>query len=240
MKKTLILLYAAIGYLIGMASVAYMAGFIANIGVPKAIGDGAAGSPWTAALTDAGLLWLFGLHHSITARASFKRWWTKFVPAAIERATYVYMTAGLIALLVLLWQPIPTTIWDVQWLPGQIAIWALYLGCWGMMVAATFHFGHFRFLGIAQAWERFRNAPPPGGRFSARYLYAIVRHPISLGWIAAPLLVPHLTAGHLLFSLAALVYVLIATPFEEADLIEELGDTYRDYRRRVPAFLPRF
>jgi len=38
---------------------------------------------WSAAAIDALLALGFGLHHSVTARRSFKRWWTQFVPAFI-------------------------------------------------------------------------------------------------------------------------------------------------------------
>jgi methanethiol S-methyltransferase len=44
--------------------------------------------------------------------------------------------------------------------------------------------------------------------------------------------------GHLVFAAATFAYIFLATPFEEADLIDELGDTYRDDRGRVPAFIP--
>ena len=54
--------------------------------------------------------------------------------------------------------------------------------------------------------------------------------------MATPWLTPHLTVGHVVFALATLVH--IATPFEEADLIDELGEDYRRYRARAPAFLP--
>jgi protein-S-isoprenylcysteine O-methyltransferase Ste14 len=33
-------------------------------------------------------------------------------------------------------------------------------------------------------------------------------------------------------------YILIATQLEEHDLVEVLGDEYRDYRRQVPGLLP--
>ena len=46
------------------------------------------------------------------------------------------------------------------------------------------------------------------------------------------------TAGHLLFSIAMTGYILIATQLEEHDLIDALGDEYRDYRGRVPMVLP--
>ena len=103
MSKFLMLVYALIGYVVGLASIAYIIGFLADFGVPKSIGDGEANSTWAAAAIDAGLVGLFGLHHSVTARTSFKRWWTKIIPAPIERATYLYMTAAMTAMLVVLW-----------------------------------------------------------------------------------------------------------------------------------------
>jgi hypothetical protein len=47
-----------------------------------------------------------------------------------------------------------------------------------------------------------------------------------------------MTVGQITFALGTAVYVLIATVLEERDLVAELGDAYRTYRVRVPAFLP--
>ncbi len=234
-----ILAYAGIAYLLALANIAYIVGFLADFGVPKTVNSGGYdGDLWRAVAIDAALVLGFGLHHSITARTAFKRWWTKFVPAHIERATYLYMTAAATALLVIFWQPVPVTLWRVESVPAIIAITALYLAVWGAMFAATFQFGHLGFFGFAQAWRRVRRTPPPETPLASRYLYALIRHPISLGWMLTPCLVPHFTIGQLVFAASATLYVLMATPFEEADLIDELGDAYRRYRERVPAFLP--
>ncbi|WFL76306.1 hypothetical protein P7228_09875 [Altererythrobacter arenosus] len=238
MRRSLILAFAGVAYVLSLASLAYIVGFIADFDVPKAISDGDRLPLWTAITIDAVLIAMFGLHHSITARSSFKRWWTKIVPASIERATYLYMTVINVGFLMYYWTPIPITIWRVE-SPALVGlILAAYAGVWVMMVAATFHFGHFRFLGLAQAWENFRQVTPEQRPMSARYLYAVVRHPISLGWMISPFLVSHFTVGHLVFAVATVIYVLVATPFEEADLIEKIGEPYREYRERVPAFLP--
>lgn len=237
-RKSLMLAYALGAYILATGNLLYIVGFLADFGVPKGISDGEPTTFWIAALVDISLVGLFGLHHSITARTSFKRWWTRFVPAPIERATYLYMTAAMTAFLIIFWRPIPFTVWDVRstWLVALI--YAAYLSTWAMMTAATFHFGHFGFFGLAQAWENFRSQQAAPGSMTARYLYALVRHPISLGWMITPLLVPHLTIGHLVFAGATFAYIMVATPFEEADLIEDLGDSYHQYRERVPAFWP--
>jgi protein-S-isoprenylcysteine O-methyltransferase Ste14 len=238
MKRTIFLTYSAIAYVLAIASLAYLIGFLADVGVPKGINDGSNGPLWPSVLIDAALLALFGLHHSITARASFKRWWTLIVPRPIERATYLYMTVALTYLVVYFWQPIPETVWRVQNPIFSLLIYSGYLATWAMMLASTFHFGHFSFFGLSQALERFRNRPEASVPFTARYLYALMRHPISLGWMLTPWLTPHLTVGQLVWALSVTVYVLIATKFEEADLILEIGDDYRRYRDTVPAYIP--
>jgi hypothetical protein len=86
-----------------MANTACVVGFRADFGVPKGINDGAPGALWPPVALDLGLIWLFGLHHSATARRWFKERWTRIVPPALERATYLCMTALATALLVTFW-----------------------------------------------------------------------------------------------------------------------------------------
>ncbi len=238
LRNTLTLLYAAGGYLTGLASIALIVSFLADLPLPWAIDEGTPGPFWPAVAIDLALLWGFGLHHSVTARRWFKRRWIRLIPPELERATYLYMTAALTALLVWLWQPIQGTVWHVRDPLGAGLLWTAYLAVWGLMFSATFPIGHFRFFGLAQAWERVRNLPAGEAGFTARWLYAVLRHPISLGWMLVPWITPHMTTGQLVFALGTAAYVLVATAFEEADLVAELGDTYRNYRRRVPAFLP--
>jgi protein-S-isoprenylcysteine O-methyltransferase Ste14 len=160
------------------------------------------------------------------------------VPPSLERATYLYMTALATGALMFFWQPIPVTVWQVEDRAACWAIWAAYLGVWGMMFSATFHFGHFGFFGLAQAWAKMTDRGPAETSFCARWLYGIVRHPISLGWMLTPWLTPHMTVGQSVFAIGATIYVLLATAFEEADLVADLGDVYRRYRAEVPAFVP--
>ncbi len=237
-RRTSILMYAVIAYAVANVNLVYIVGFIAGLYVPKGINDGVQGSLWPSAAFNVGLLWLFGLHHSITARTWFKKRWTKIIPPSMERATYLYMTAIMTGLLFWLWRPIPIPVWNVEdeYLRG--IIYSAYLMVWGVMLLATFQFGHFGFFGLQQAWDRFRNNRPADASFSAKWFYGLVRHPISLCWMLTPWITPQLTVGHMVFAFGMTSYILIATPFEEADLIDELGEKYRNYRKTVPAFLP--
>jgi protein-S-isoprenylcysteine O-methyltransferase Ste14 len=49
---------------------------------------------------------------------------------------------------------------------------------------------------------------------------------------------PSMSAGHFLFALGMTAYILLAIPMEERDLSDALGEPYRRWRERTPAFVP--
>jgi protein-S-isoprenylcysteine O-methyltransferase Ste14 len=136
-----------------------------------------------------------------------------------------------------LWRPIPVTVWSLD--PGAPSILAypIYALGWAMIVISTFSIDHFSFSGLRQVWEAIRGTNPRPGRLSESWFNALVRHPISLGWMLVFWATPHMTVGHLLFASGMVVYILIVTPMEERDIEAGLGDSYRAYRQRVRAFL---
>jgi protein-S-isoprenylcysteine O-methyltransferase Ste14 len=48
-----------------------------------------------------------------------------------------------------------------------------------------------------------------------------------------------MSLGHLVLTATLSFYLLIATHYEERDLVSHYGDTYRAYQKRVPRFIPR-
>ena len=99
---------------------------------------------------------------------------------------------------------------------------------------------HFDLFGLRQVWRNLLGQPATGMKFTTPGPYRLVRHPLYVGWLFAFWMTPVMTFAHLLFSIMTTAYILIAIQLEERDLVREFGDTYEDYRRKVPMLFPSF
>ena len=240
MGALLTVLYGIAVYALFLATFLYAIGFVGNILVPKSIDSGVTGSLAEALLVNLALLGVFAVQHSVMARRSFKAWWTRFVPPAVERSTYVLAATLALALLLWQWRPInEPVVWSVTDPVAILAIQAVFWLGWGVLLVATFLINHFELFGLRQVYARFTGRPIPAAEFRTPLLYRHVRHPIYLGFVLAFWAAPVMTAGHLLFAIATTGYILIGIWFEERDLVAHFGDRYRAYREEVGMLLPR-
>ena len=232
-------LYGVAAYVACLAALLYFIGFSGNLLVPKSV-DAGASAPWVEALgTDLLLLTLFGVQHSVMARRGFKRWWTRVVPPAVERSTYVVATCVVLALMFRFWVPIEApVVWRVEHRAGVAMLWGLFGLGWLLVLVSTFLINHFELFGLHQVANNLTGRPMPVPRFRTPLYYNFVRHPIYLGFIIAFWVAPTMTVGHLLFAAGTTGYIIIGILLEEHDLIETFGDDYRRYRNRVSMLVP--
>jgi methanethiol S-methyltransferase len=236
--RILTFLYGTIVYLFFLVTFLYAIGFVTGVAVPKTIDTGAVVPLTEALVVNLLLLTLFAVQHSVMARKPFKRWWTQFVPPAIERSTYVLFATLALALLLWQWRPIPAVVWEIATPSLATAVLGVSFFGWFLVLLATFLINHFELFGLHQVILNFFGRKTPEPHFKTPALYKVVRHPIYLGFIVAFWAAPTMTVGHLLFAAVTTAYIFVGIWLEERDLVEQFGDQYRHYRRQVGMLIP--
>ena len=228
-----------------MAYLAFLASFLGFIAFAvgllpgRNVDLGPPSPPLRAVAVDVGLLLAFAVPHSVMARPSFKRRWSRLVPPVAERSTYVLVSSLLLALLISCWRPIPEPVWQVESRPWIAAIAGLCAFGWLLVLWASFMIDHFDLFGLRQValfWANRKYRPVP---FQVDGAYRFVRHPMMLGSLVGLWAAPRMSIGHLVLASGFTVYIAIGVAFEERGLVAELGEPYRRYLARVPALLPR-
>jgi protein-S-isoprenylcysteine O-methyltransferase Ste14 len=233
--KYLQYLYAAYCYLVAAVAMLAFLLFFENFYLSKTVSLPSNIVTARAIFTDIGLLLLFGLQHSLMARDWFKKWLTHYLPASLERVTYILMSSVVLALIVWWWQPFGEMVWDVRnyglgWL-------LLGLGVFGgiVVVISAGLINSRYFVGFQQIQTQTAQEEQ---KFVTPFFYQHVRHPIYFGTLLAIWCVPVMSASGILFCVGMTAYIIIGATYEERNLRLRFGDEYRAYQANVPMLIP--
>jgi methanethiol S-methyltransferase len=231
-------LYGLAAYLLFFFTFLYAIGFVTGVAVPKTIDSGPVVPILEALIINILLMTLFALQHSVMARKPFKQWLTQYVPAALERSTYVLLASLALVLLFWQWRPIPDVVWEIT--SPQIAtnITAISFFGFALVLLSSFLINHFELFGLHQVAINAAGRTMPEPRFKTPVLYKVVRHPIYLGFIIAFWAAPVMTVGHLLFAAVTTAYIFVGIYLEERDLVQLFGEQYKRYRAQVGMLVP--
>jgi methanethiol S-methyltransferase len=239
MRRIGIFLYGVAAYLCFLATFLYAIGFVGDFAVPRSIDSAREGTLGAALAIDLLLLGVFAVQHSAMARPAFKRWWTRIVPEAAERSTYVLLSSLALFLLFWQWRPIGGIVWNVTDPLARAILLGVFATGWLTVLVTTFLINHFDLFGLRQVWLHLRGKAYRPLPFVTPGPYRHVRHPLYVGWLLAFWATPTMTVAHLVFALATTAYILIAIRLEERDLVSIHGESYEEYRRRVGMLVPR-
>lgn len=236
-RRVTVFTYGVVAYAIGVAALLGL--ILAMLGVWRFTGGplGELGSA-TSFTLDLLLLVAFALQHSVMARPGFKAQWTRIIPAACERSTYVLATGLVLLPMLALWQPLPRIVWSVE---EPLLRWSLYgaaVAGWTYLFAATFAINHFELFGLQQVYQALRGRPLAPAPFKERWMYRFDRHPIMTGLLIGMWMTPTMTLDHLLFAAGCTLYVWIGVQFEERGLRRQWGRQYEEYCERVGTVVP--
>lgn len=238
-RRISVFAFGAVSYAIFFGVFLYLPGFFGNLLVPVSIDGAPTNSFGAALLINLGLIALFGLQHSIMARPTFKRWWTKIIPVEAERSFYTLLSSLLLIALFTQWNPMGVTIWNVTDSAWRIALHGVMVTGWLIVLWTTFLINHFDLFGLRQIWLYLIGKPYTQVKFAQPGPYKRVRHPMYIGWLLMFWGAPTMTVAHLAAALGLTAYILIAIQFEERNLVDEHGDNYINYKKRVPMLIPR-
>ena len=234
--RTAVLIYSIAAYAVGMAGLMWLILAMGGL-VPFGFGPVATDTVAGAILVNLGLVFVFGLQHSIMARRAFKEKILQLFPAPIERATFVLASGVILSAAVWCWQTVPGIVWSVESNIAKMILWSFYLAGWGYLVASMFVTNIFELLGLRQAYLFFRGIPHTPVKFVKKWMYSYSRHPMMLGILVGMWSIPEMSVSHMLFSLTLSIYIVIGVLFEERDLVKQYGNTYREYRRDIGTFI---
>jgi protein-S-isoprenylcysteine O-methyltransferase Ste14 len=234
----IVAIYGLFCYAVFLGSFLYAIAFLGNVAVPKTIDSGLGAALPEALTIDLALLGLFAVQHSVMARPGFKTAWTRIVPRPVERSTYVLISSLLLALICWKWQAIPTVVWDVSSPILNAMLVALFAFGWLILLLSTFMINHFDLFGLRQVYLQMRGVEYTPVTFVERAFYKFVRHPLYLGFVIAFWATPHMSIGHLVFSIATTGYIFVGIFLEERDLMKYHSAEYSAYRARVPMLFP--
>ncbi|MEQ8280722.1 MAG: isoprenylcysteine carboxylmethyltransferase family protein [Deltaproteobacteria bacterium] len=237
-KRISTFLYGVVSYGVGVA--ALVALILITLGVLGFTGGPVSIESFAGALVfNVALLLAFGIQHSVMARKWFKERWTKIIPEAAERSTFVLATALVLGPALYLWQPMPEVIWDVSNPIARVALTAACVAGWGYLFVSTFAIDHFELFGLRQVWDAMRGNKTERTSFQEKWMYRFDRHPIMTGAILGIWMTPTMTADHLLLAVMSTLYVMVGVHFEERALRREWGERYAEYASRVGTIVPR-
>ena len=132
-------------------------------------------------------------------------------------------------------------------LTGSRNVWSQLFGHGDlpMIIAMAIGYAFFVIPGVgllAEGWREIYHARREG-RLATDGLYGVVRHPqytgIFLAIFGEGIVHWPTLFSVVMFPIIVVAYVLLARK-EERQAIEQFGDRYREYQRRVPMFFPRW
>lgn len=193
--------------------------------------------PEAVLVWDALLSLAFFLQHSGMVRRRFRARMALIIPTRYHGPIYTIASGVVLIAVVVLWQRSETHLLVLHgaslWMARACSLLAL-----AIFAFSAYTLRSFDPFGLAPIRAYLRGSPERPSTFVVRGPYRWVRHPLYSCVLVLMWSCSDLTADRLLFNILWTVWICAGTTLEEADLLAEFGEAYRDYRQKVPMFVP--
>ncbi len=179
---------------------------------------------WWPVVADAALLTGFAAHHSLFARASVKHALARAIPDRLLRPVYVWIASLLLIGVGLAWQTVGGSLYHIEGAAAWMFAAVQLSGFW-MIARSVAAIRPLELAGI--------RGPSAAEELQIRGPYALVRHPLYLGWVLIVFAPAHMTGDRLVFAALTTIYLIVAIPWEERSLEQAFGASYARYRNQV-------
>jgi protein-S-isoprenylcysteine O-methyltransferase Ste14 len=188
-------------------------------------------------LLDTCLSLTFFLQHSGMVRKPFRRYVAKFIPETYTSAVYAICSGFVLLTVIIFWQGTTLAIATAD-SAFRLLLRATFLASIAGFIWGTKVLGFFDPLGIRGILKHIHGKKPKEMPMTVKGPYRWVRHPLYLFVLVMIWSCPDLTLDRLLFNILWTVWIYLGALLEERDLVEDFGETYRQYQSKVPMLIP--
>jgi methanethiol S-methyltransferase len=192
---------------------------------------------WKALVWDGLLSVIFFVQHSGMVRKGLRNRLSNFIPPLYHGALYTIVSGLTLTGVIILWQGSAITLYEFQgpsrWFVRGFSF-IMFAGCFWTI----FSLRAFDTFGLAPIRAELCGKRPPSQDFVPHGPYLWVRHPLYLLVILMLWSCPNVTADRLLFNILWTVWIFVGAALEEADLLGDFGEKYKDYQSKVPMWIP--
>jgi methanethiol S-methyltransferase len=189
-------------------------------------------------LTNTFLSVIFFIQHSLMVRDSIRSKITKLIPSESFYAFHSIISGTTLFSVIILWQESPIIITSISSPYVFILRFLQFISILGLIwgVKSLRDFDPF---GRKQISKFIKNQKEEQAhQFVYSGPYNFIRHPFYFFILIMIWAYPIISADRLLFICLWTIWILIGTIFEEKDLVNEIGNEYREYKKKVPMLIP--
>jgi methanethiol S-methyltransferase len=192
---------------------------------------------WKALVWDGLLSVIFFVQHSGMVRRGLRSRLSNFIPLLYHGALYTIVSGLTLTGLIIFWQGSAITLYELQG-PSRWFLRGFSFIMFGGCFWTIFSLRAFDTFGLAPIRAELCGKRPPSQDFIPHGPYQWVRHPLYLLVILMMWSCPDLTADRLLFNILWTVWIFVGAALEEADLLGDFDEKYKDYQSKVPMWIP--